>query len=128
MIKNRTRRWAAILVLAALAFAQANVALSACSMDRGMLSSAMAMSAGEECDACDVPKQQAAMDSANLCVAHCTADLQQASQPVLMVRSLALTAVLFIAQPPGPPISAKGLTAAPPGAPPHRVLLHSFLI
>ena len=128
MIKTLTRRWAAIFVLAGLAFAQASIALAACSMDRGMLAAAMAMPAGEECDACEMPRQQAAMASANACIAHCTADLQQASQAVAIVPGPAAVLVHFVMQPPGPPASSKGLTAAPPGAPPHRVLLHSFLI
>lgn len=127
MIKTRTRRWAAILVLAALAFAQANVAFAACFMDRGMLGGAMAMSAGEACDACDMPKQ-AAMDSPNQCVAHCTADLQQVSHPVVIVPSPVPMPVLWVSQPQGPPNPPKGLMARPPGTPPHRVLLHSFLI
>ena len=114
-----------VFVLAALAFAQASAVLAACSMDRGMLANAMAMSAGQECDACD----QAVMASVNQCVAHCTADLQQVSQPVAIVPTPAAVPVLWVvAQPPGPPSPPKGLTARPPGAPPHRVLLHSFLI
>lgn len=116
-------------MLAALAFAQANVAVAACAMDRGMLAAAMAMPAGEECGACEMPKQQSAMESMNVCVAHCTADLQQVSEPVvMMVPGFAFVTVLFVAQQPAAPPSSKGLTAAPPGAPPHRVLLHSFLI
>ncbi len=128
MIKTRTRRWAAVLVLAALAFGQANLAFAACSMDRGMLGAAMAMPAGEECDACEMPTQQAAMASVNLCVAHCTADLQQAAESLLIMRGPATMQLHFVVRPPGPPPSSKGLTASPPGAPPHRVLLHSFLI
>lgn len=128
MIRTRTRRWAAVLVLAALAFAQANLAFAACSMDRGMLGAAMAMPAGEECGPCEMPKQQSAMESMNVCVAHCTADLQQVSEPVVIVPGPAFVALLFVAQPRAAPPSSKGLTAAPPGAPPHRVVLHSFLI
>lgn len=127
MIKVRNRRWVAIFALAALAFAQASLAFAACSMDRGMLGGSMATSAGEECDACDMPKQ-AATASANQCIAHCTADLQQVWPAVGIVRSPAAMPVLFVAQPPGPHSQPKGLTARPPGAPPHRVLLHSFLI
>lgn len=128
MLKARTRLWTAILVLAALAFAQAGVALAGCSMERGMLAGAMSMPAGEGCGACEMPKQQSAMATSNLCVAHCTADLQQASEAMALVRSPVLTAVLFVAQSPVPSSSPKALTAPPPGAPPHRVLLHSFLI
>lgn len=127
MIKTRTRRWAAIFVLAALAFTQASVALAACPMDRGMLAGAMTMSAGEPCGTCDAPKQ-AAMDNANVCVAHCTADLQQVPHLVVVAPALVPMLVFWVSQPPGPPSPPKGLTARPPGAPPHRVLLHSFLI
>ena len=126
MIKIRTRRWAGILILAALAFAQASVAFAACSMERGMLG-AMAISAGAECEACDMPKHPV-MDSANQCVAHCTADLQQVPHPVVIVPSPAVMPVLWLEPPPAPPIAPKGLLARPPSAPPHRILLHSFLI
>lgn len=128
MLKARTRLWTAILVLAALAFAQASVALAGCSMDRGMLAVAMAMPADDECGACEMPKKQLALESMNVCVAHCTADLQQVSEPVAIVPGSAFLTVLFVTRPPSDPSSPKGLTAAPPGAPPHRVLLHSFLI
>ena len=94
MLKARTRLWTAILVLAALAFAQAGVALAGCSMDRGMLAGAMSMPAGEGCGACDVPKQQSAMAMSNLCVAHCTADLQQASEAMAIVRGPVLVGVI----------------------------------
>lgn len=127
MIKTSTRRWTAAFLLAALAFAQASVALAACSMDRGTLASGMTMPAGEECDACDEMPKRSAMDSANQCVAHCTADLQNVADAPGLVRSPASIPVLFVpqARSPGHP---KGLIARPPGAPPHRVLLHSFLI
>ncbi|MFY9315395.1 MAG: hypothetical protein WAO95_07525 [Burkholderiales bacterium] len=127
MINTRIRRWAAIFVLAALAFVQASLALSACSMDRGMLAGAMAMSPGEPCGTCNAPKQ-VAMDNANVCVAHYTADLQQVPYAVVIAPALVPMRVLWVSQPPGPPSPSKGLTARPPGAPPHRVLLHSFLI
>ena len=127
MIKARTRRRAAIFLLAALAFVQASMAFAACSLDRGMLASAMAMPAGEPCDTCDAPKQ-AAMDNANVCVAHCTADLQQVTYPVVVAPALVPMPMLWVLQAPEPPSPSRGLTVRPPGAPPHRVLVHSFLI
>lgn len=125
MIKTRTRRWAAIFVIAALAFTQASVAFAACSMDRGMLGPAMAILAGGSCDACEMAKP-APMNGK--CVAHCTADLQQVSYPVVIAPALAPMPLLWVSKPPEPATPPKGLTARPPGAPPHRVLLHSFLI
>ena len=127
MIKLRTRRWAAIFALAALAFAHASMAFAACSMERGMLAESMAMSAGEECDACNLPKQAPGASAAQ-CIAHCTADLQHVSQPVPIVQSPAAASVFLVPQPPAPHSQSRGLSARPPGAPPHRVLAHSFLI
>lgn len=123
MINRRTRRWTAILLLAMLAFAQASVALAACSMDRGMLASTMAMSAGDDCDGCDM-SAQAAMDSTNQCVVHCTADLQLAGAPpdaavAGPAETLPAVAVLRFRS----PLLREYLL---PGAPPRRILLHSF--
>ena len=125
MIKTRIRRWAAVLVLAALAFAQANLAFAACSMDRGMLGAATATAGDHDCEAKDMA-EPAAIDAK--CVAHCTTDLQQVAQPGAVAPGSVAVLVVWMVPPQAAPVGPKGLTGRPPGAPPHRVLLHSFLI
>lgn len=113
------------MVFAALAFAQANLAFAVCSMDRGMLGAATAMAGDHDCDGKDKAKP-AAIDAK--CVAHCTTDLQQVAQPVAIAPSAVAVLMVWLVPPQAVPVAHKGLTARPPGAPPHRVLLHSFLI
>ena len=125
MFNTPTRRWAAILLLAMMAFAQASLAVAACAMDRAMLGSAMEMS-GPECEACDTPVS-GSMVTANQCVAHCTADLQQVGEPNVLPHRPAAAPMVWL-RPAGPPPQVPGLVVSPPGKPPHRVLLHSFLI
>ena len=108
--------WIAVLLLAALGFAQVSVTIAACQMDRGT----MAM---EGCEGCD--SKQPATDQAVGCVAHCTSDLQLAGSATEMGRAPSLSVIAFVR--PAPRVLA-ARTAPPPGGPPHRILLHSFLI
>jgi hypothetical protein len=124
MIRNASHRLVVILVLTALAFTHASMALAVCAMDRGEMAAA-SMHVGE--DGCDM-SQQAAMENANQCLAHCTSDLQNTAQPIAIVRSPGAVPVLSVVSRAAPSAQSKGLSVPPPGAPPHRVLLHSFLI
>ena len=123
----RLKRRIALLTLALLAFAQASVAFSSCSMDRGTMGSAMAADNDEFAADCETPITTTP-SSANLCALHCTWDLQIGGVGVALLRSPADVPILTVALPHAVPAPRTGLRAPPSGAPPHRILLHSFLI
>ena len=111
-------------MLGVLFYAQAGVVLAACGMDRGELGQAMSAqpAAGHEC--CD---EEESPPPANLCVAHCTADLQAFGWAALPLPAAAPSAPIFL-QPSfaaAPP--ALRHPAPPPRVPP-RIFLHSFLV
>jgi len=123
----RLKRRVALLTLALLAFAQASVAFSSCSMDRGTMGPAMAADNDEFAADCETPITTTP-SSANLCAQHCTWDLQVAGVAVALLRSPAGLPILTVALPRAAPAPRTGLLAPPSGAPPHRILSHSFLI
>jgi len=123
----RRKRRVAMLTLALLAFAQASVAFSSCSMDRGTMSPAMAADNDESGSDCETPMTETSPQNTNLCALHCTWDLQVAGVAVALLRSPADLPILTVALP-NVPAPRTGLHAPPLGAPPHRILLHSFLI
>jgi hypothetical protein len=117
------KRRVALLLIGLLVFAQGAVAFAACSMERGMIAH-IAMAADEHCANCPSPAPQA--QNGSLCVAHCTSDLQLAGLTVSLVRSPAQLPALVVNRPTA--LLPTGLDAPPSGAPPRRILLHSFLI
>ena len=118
--RGRKRALLTLVVLGSLMFAQAAVALALCPMERGSLA---AMS-GHSCESA----APAGALGANGCVAHCTADLQQAGF-FPGIPSGASAGVVLPAPAMEPQSSRnRGLESPPPGAPPRRILLHSFLI
>lgn len=119
-ISRRLKRAIALLMLAALAFAQASIASVVCDRDRGKLSHA---SAAESC-----PCVEKTTQFSNRCLAHCTADLQQAATATVIARAPADTPVLLVA--PSEPrfASREWQEARPPGGLPARILFQSFLI
>ena len=121
MTARRIRR-IAIALLALFAFGQASVALAACGMDRQGMAQAMAMPAGEPCGGC-APADRDSVSA--VCVAHCTADLQTVCATPDLPPSSAIVVPLKAA-----PVfrSALFLACLPPGAPPRRILLHSFQV
>jgi len=121
-MSRRPIRRIAILVLGLLAFAQASMALAACSMDRGSMAHAMTMPADEPCGSCVTEGASVAA----VCVAHCSADLLLTSAPPDGVAAPAVQppTALPIACFRSPPV----LASLPPGALPRRILLHSFQI
>ena len=127
-LRRRLRRQVALLMLAVLGFAQASVALAACAMDRGELAQAAgtpphAMPAGHEC--CDEEDSPAA--AGNLCLAHCTSDLQAFGWAGFAVPAVGRAVLVVLPQAVArTPRSA--VAAAPPPRVPPRILLHSFLI
>jgi hypothetical protein len=121
-------RRVALLMIGLLAFAQGSAASAACSMERGTAAPAMAMAPDEPCDDCGAATSAAAAKYPNLCVAHCTSDLQLSGAAASIVRGPADLPVLRIARCEIGPAPHTGLHTPPPGAPPRRILLHSFLI
>ena len=121
---SRLIRRVAIALLAFYAFGQASVALAACAMDRGEMGQAMAMPDGGTCDDC-APAGEDAVTA--LCVAHCTVDLQVAgTAPGVVVAPAIIESMLAVAVPRfrSPPV----VVYLQPGAPPRRILLHSFQV
>ena len=123
----RLKRRVALLTLALLAFAQASVAFSSCSMDRGTMGPVIAADNAASGADCETPITTTP-SSANLCALHCTWDLQVAGVAVALLRSPAGLPILTVALPRAAPAPRTGLLAPPSGAPPHRILSHSFLI
>lgn len=128
---RRLKRWLSIVLLAALGFSHASLAVAACVMDRADLSQ-MLVSQEAVHDCCDTFDGHGEGGNpsmtANACVAQGTADLQlysSASVPVFLSTSARIVLVL-------PPAIERPLVRRsierPPAAVPPRILLHSFLI
>ena len=83
---------------------------------------------GEPCGGCETEFKPYFPEFANRCVAHCTADLQNAGSPAALVRSPGEPPLLVVLPAQNSTSFDSGLDAPPPGAPPRRILLHSFLI
>ena len=121
----RIIRRLSIWLIATLVFAQASVALAACSMERGSLAPMLEMVDG--CG-CETQFKKDGPQYANRCVAHCTADLQLAGVAVALARSPADAPVLLVPRFDRSPALRAGLDSPPPRTVPPRILLHSFLI
>jgi hypothetical protein len=119
---RRSKRGMAMLLLAMLAFTQAQVSLAACQMDRG----AMATTGCEGCNA--VPAPDDAMGLSAACVSHCTSDLQLSGIPVTDAPLPPSAPALLLSDSWPPPAWHAVVHAPPPRAVPARVLLHSYLI
>jgi len=127
LLRRRFKRWLTLPVLVAIVFAQASFAFSACQTERGRLAQAIGFSDGWPCADSNVAVK-AWTKYSNRCLAHCTADLQTAGDAVALVKNPAPDPVLSLALPECLSAARTGLDAPPPGAPPLRILLHSFLI
>lgn len=125
-MNRRLFRRIAIALIALMAFAQASVALAGCPMERGALSTMLHL--GEPCGGCETEFKPYFPEFANRCVAHCTADLQNAGPAIALLRGPGEPSVLVVPAALGPSSRDSGLEAPPPGSPPRRILLHSFLI
>jgi hypothetical protein len=119
-------RRTAITLIALLGFGHASLALAACMLERGMLTQAIAAEAHAPCADSGTPPL--ACESGNLCVAHCTADLQLTGTAVALVRSPAQSTSSFVPVSDSHLAVRTGLESRPPGTPPSRILLHSFLL
>ena len=116
-----------MLLLAASAFAQASVSLASCTMERGQLAAVIAIQAAEPCE-CDYALIEDDPQHAVRCVAHCTADLQISHAATAIVRGAANAPVPTESLAEIRLFAPTGLEVPPPGTPPSRILLHSFLI
>ena len=112
-------------MLAAAGFAHASVSVLACQMDRGQL--AHAAQASEPCPCDEGQKGCSDQGLTNLCVSHCTADLQISADAIPLVRAPADAPVVLIARR-ETPRSLSGVFQRPPAAVPIRILLRSLQI
>lgn len=124
----RSKRGVAILVLTLLAFSQASVPFHACAMDRGAMNAAMASGSDKTGDGCEAAIAGQSPQDANLCVLHCTSDLQTAGASIALIGASNDPPLLAVVRAYAAPESQTGLLTPPAGAPPHRILLHCFLI
>ena len=92
------------------------------------MGSAMAADDGESDADCETLMTATSPQNANLCALHCTWDLQIPSVSVPLLMSPADAPILTVNLPHAAPAPRTGLRAPPSGAPPHRILSHSFLI
>lgn len=119
------RKWIAVLLLVALAFTQASVALADCPMERGSIGAAPAAESSETCE-CDIGTEIAPLWT-NLCFAHCTSDLQLFGSVAVAVNNADHVSGLVAPRATQPPHWRRQL--APPAATvPKRIQLHSFLV
>jgi hypothetical protein len=119
-------RRVSIWLIAMLAFAQASVAIAACSMDRGSLAPMLEMAG--DCGDCKTQLKPDAPQYANRCVAHCTSDLQLSGAFAALTVHPADVSVLLLPRLERYRLPNDLAYVSPPGAVPVRILLHSFLI
>jgi hypothetical protein len=122
----RLIRRISIWLLAALAFAQASVAIAACSMERGSMAPMLGMAG--DCGDCKSPAKSVAPQNANGCVAHCTFDLQLSGSLAALAAHPADVPVLVLPRAERHRVPTSIDEPSPPGGVPVRILLHSFLI
>lgn len=124
MIRRRTARHLANIVLAALLFAQAAFVASACQLPDRAAALAISSSAEPPCH------EEARAPQRSVCVAHCLADFQSLDKPSVYVPQPPLGSVLAVAAAAPPFLSAIRIVA--PGAraagPPPRILFRTLLI
>src|SRR4051812_6494844 len=122
-MNRRLIRRIAFCLIALLGFAQGTVALAACMMERG--GAMQADSAGHRSD-CDMQPASGQTESplpANLCAAHCTADLKPPGVPAVVVQAQGESQVLFAFPSPVERGAAPAAEVPPPQTVPPRILL-----
>jgi hypothetical protein len=122
----RLVRRISIWLIAILAFAQASIAIAACSMERGSMAPMLEMS--QDCGDCKTEVKLDAPQYANRCVAHCTSDLQLSGSLAALAVHPADVPVLILPRAEVYPVPRAVDEPSPPGGVPVRILLHSFLI
>jgi hypothetical protein len=123
-MNRRILRRIAFSLIGMLLFMQGAVALAACEMDRGSMN--MSQAAEAPCQHSDPASED--VSQGNLCIAHCTADLQLPS--VAAAPALAPTDFVVVLVVPFREASAVATSfeVPPPRSIPPRILLHSFLL
>jgi hypothetical protein len=125
---RRTGRWISIIVLAMLAFSQANTVLAACAMDRGDMRQMMATQADHDCGDEPIPTDDDATSmSFNACLVQSTADLQAPGGSALVAISNGSATVIFVPRNHAPGLVPRHAELRGIGIP-SRILLHSFLV
>ena len=124
---RRLKRWIALLMLAVSAFAHASVAFSGCALERSSLHGAIGV-APAAVHGCETAIATDWTKYPNRCLTHCTVDLQTVGAAVALVHGLATAPALVVDWPRERAAMGIGLDSTPPGTPPPRILLHSFLI
>ena len=125
-MSHRSFRRIALVLVALLGFMQASIALAACTMDRGALGPVSADLAAMECGEPEHTNPEPV--NRNLCLAHCTADLTSGSVPAPTVMAVSQTPLFILPRSDSPAKPFMHAQVPPPGMPPPRILLHSFLI
>ena len=127
MLSRSTLRRTALLLVSLLLFAQGALAATGC--DWLQRSPAQAVAGGESPPCHEAaPKQR----NANLCLADCQGGMLSLDKPSVIVHAMPVAPVLVVRL--IAPSATVALIAAlsyaihPPGAPPPRILFHSFLI
>ena len=126
-MQARRKRRIALLLFAVLTFAQLNAAFAAhCPMNGGAPMPQMD-SSDMPCDGCDTPLADAHEAMPSVCASQCATSDAQAPVPAFHTLMPPEESVLTL--PRAVPKSSRARLDAPPsGAPPHRILQHSFLI
>lgn len=119
--------WIAVLLLGALGFAHANISLAACAMERGSISEVQAAEPSDSCD-CGTAMTEFGPLYANLCLAHCTADLQLSGAATAIANGVANAPLLFLQRTTQRATSPRRADAPPTAGVPKRIRLHSFLV
>ena len=124
MATRATVRQIATALLGALLFAQAALAVAACDWLRVAPAQAIMAKAGEP--SCHEEPAQ----NTNLCLSHCLGNDQSAYTPQVAIPAWSQAAFLVIVALESAPLAqgSQRYTLTRPGAPPPRILYHSFLI
>lgn len=124
MLSHRRLQGIARLVLGAMLFMQAALAVAACDCLRVAPAQAFAAKTGE------ATCHQQPAGNANLCLAHCLGSDQKADTPQISVPVWAVALPLLVMVPDYPTAREAVLHRALPhvGAPPPRILFQSLLI
>ena len=124
---SRLKRRIALFLVALLALTQVNAAFAHCAMGGGMTVMAMVGTNDNPCDGCDTPLDNPRDQISSICATHCATG----GQPATVAAAFSLPTVqrsVFVLPRLIVEASRTGLDGQPSGAPPRRILLHSFLI